>query len=339
MTEVPTTRLEDLSEQQIHAYVIADNKLAENAGWDKSILAIELQNLLSLDCVDFDVTITGFEIPEIDLIIDGQPEKEQEDPDDNLPEMSLDAVTQVGDLWMLGKHRILCGDVRSQRSLVKLMEDRRASLVFTDPPYNVIIDGNVSGKGAIKHGDFVMAAGEMSAEEFTQFLEDSLRMLAQYSINGAVHFVCMDWRHMSEMLAAGAKVYDVLLNLCLWVKNNGGQGSFYRSRHELVFVFRKGGGRHRNNIQLGKFGRYRTNVWEYPAVRGVAQQHSDEGNLLALHPTVKPVALIGRCHFAIGRLDEDLFAPMVQDWHSLFTSFDGFNNRIENVILGDLSAL
>jgi hypothetical protein len=156
----------------------------------------------------------------------------------------------------------------------------------------VVIDGNVSGKGAVKHGAFAMAAGEMSPEEFTQFLESSLGMLAMHSANGAVHFVCMDWRHMGEMLAAGTKVYDTLLNLCIWVKNNGGQGSFYRSRHELVFVFRNGKGRYRNNIQLGQFGRYRSNVWEYPAVRGLSQQQDDEGNLLALHPTVKPVAMV-----------------------------------------------
>jgi DNA modification methylase len=193
---------------------------------------------------------------------------------------------------LLGNHQILCGDVRDESSLERLTEGRKAALVFTDPPYNVVIDGNVSGKGAVKHGDFAMAAGEMSPEEFTQFLESSLGMLAMHSANGAVHFVCMDWRHMGEMLAAGTKVYDTLLNLCTWVKNNGGQGSFYRSRHELVFVFRNGKGRYRNNIQLGQFGRYRSNVWEYPAVRGLSQQQDDEGNLLALHPTVKPVAMV-----------------------------------------------
>jgi DNA modification methylase len=292
MTEVPTIRLEDLSEEQVRAYVIADNRLAENSGWDKSILAIELQYLTSLDCFDFDVTITGFEVPEIDLILDSQPKEEQDDPDDNIPETTPETVTQAGDLWLLGRHRIVCDDVRSQSSLARLMESHHAALVFTDPPYNVVIDGNVSGKGTVKHGDFAMAVGEMSAEEFTQFLEDSLGMLARHSTSGAVHFVCMDWRHMGELLAAGARVYDTLLNLCVWAKDNGGQGSFYRSRHELVFVFRKGKWRYRNNIQLGRFGRYRTNVWEYPAVRGLSQRQSDEGNLLALHPTVKPVALI-----------------------------------------------
>ena len=163
---------------------------------------------------------------------------------------------------------------------------------FVDPPYNVVIEGNVSGKGAVKHGDFAMASGEMSEAEFTKFLTDSLGLLSRHTIPGSVHFVCIDWRHIGEMLAAGGQVYDALLNLCVWHKGQGGQGSFYRSGHELVFCFRNGKTRNRNNIKLGKFGRYRTNVWEYPAVRGLSQQQGEEGNLLHLHPTVKPVALI-----------------------------------------------
>jgi DNA modification methylase len=289
LKQVPTITLEHLTPEQVRAYVIADNKLAQDAGWDEDILKIELQHLILSEEVD--VSLTGFEVPEIDLILNEQAEDEP-DPDDELPNLADDTVTAVGDLWLLGKHRILCGDVRNRPLVEKLMVGRNAALVFTDPPYNVVIEGNVSGKGAIKHGDFAMAAGEMSPAEFTQFLESSLGMLAMHSTNGAVHFVCMDFRHMRELLTAGSEVYDTLLNLCVWAKNNGGQGSFYRSRHELVFVFRNGNGRYRNNIQLGRFGRYRTNVWEYPAVRGLSQQQDDEGNLLALHPTVKPVAMV-----------------------------------------------
>jgi len=289
MIQVPTIPLENLTESQIRAYVIADNKLAANAGWDKSILVIELQHLLTID-EQFDVTITGFEIPEIDLVLqDGA----KEDKDDT-PELAEPgpAITQPGDLWQLGKHRILCGSALEEISFSALMGDHRAHMIFVDPPYNVVIDGNVSGKGAVKHGDFKMASGEMDEAEFTKFLSDSLGLLARHSISGSVHFICMDWRHIGEMLSAGGNAYDTLLNLCVWVKDNGGQGSFYRSRHELVFVFRNGKAGNRNNIQLGKYGRYRTNVWEYPAVRGLSQQQSDEGNLLALHPTVKPVALV-----------------------------------------------
>jgi DNA modification methylase len=290
MDRVPTIRLDQLSEDQIRAYIIADNKLAENAGWDKSILAIELQHLLTLDCADFDVTITGFEVPEIDLILQ---EATQEDPEDIIePVIAGEAVTKPGDLWQLGKHRILCGSALEETSFSVLMGSHRAHMAFVDSPYNIVIEGNVSGKGIVKHGDFKMASGEMDEAQFTRFLTDSLGLLARYTISGSVHFVCMDWRHQRELLAAGGQSYDTLLNLCVWVKNTGGQGSFYRSRHELVYVFRNGKSRSRNNIQLGKYGRYRTNVWEYPAVRGLSQQQSDEGNLLALHPTVKPVALV-----------------------------------------------
>jgi DNA modification methylase len=290
MSQVPTIRLESLSAEQIQAYVIADNKLAENAGWDKSILAIELQHLLTLDCADFDVTITGFEVAEIDLILQ---EAMQEDPDDTIEPINTGpAITKPGDLWLLGKHRILCGSALEEASFSVLMGSHKAHMAFVDPPYNIVIEGNVSGKGAVKHEDFKMASGEMDETQFTKFLTDSLSLLARYTIFGSVHFVFMDWRHQRELLAAGGQSYDTLLNLCIWVKNNGGQGSFYRSRHELVFVFRNGKTRNRNNIQLGKYGRYRTNVWEYPAVRGLSQQQSEEGNLLALHPTVKPVALV-----------------------------------------------
>jgi DNA modification methylase len=172
------------------------------------------------------------------------------------------------------------------------MVDDLAAMVFTDPPYNVKIDGHVSGNGSIKHREFAMGAGEMSEQEFINFLETSLGLLAKYSTQEALQYVAMDWRHMGEVLAVGRKLYDSLLNLCVWAKDNGGMGSFYRSQHELIFVFRNGKGRHRNNIQLGQYGRYRTNVWNYPGIRGLSQNQGEEGNLLALHPTVKPVALI-----------------------------------------------
>jgi DNA modification methylase len=171
------------------------------------------------------------------------------------------------------------------------MVSRHANLVFVDPPYNVPIEGNVSGHGSIHHPEFAMASGEMNEAEFVAFLSTSLRLLARHSTSGSIHFVCMDWRHARELLAAGNQVYESFLNLCVWVKNNGGIGSFYRSRHELVFVFKNGKGPHRNNVQLGRYGRNRTNIWEYPSVSALSP-NGDEGNLLALHPTVKPVALI-----------------------------------------------
>lgn len=289
MTEVPTIELDSLTPDQIRAYVIADNRLAEKAGWDKSILSIELQHLLSLD-TSFDVTITGFEIPEIDLILEEAAPK-QDVADEIAEEPGGPAVSRPGDLWQLGKHRMLCGSALEEQSFRLLMGNRRAGAVFVDPPYNVKVDGHVCGNGAIHHREFAMAAGEMSELEFTAFLNASLRLLARYSRDGSLHYVCMDWRHMHELLTVGRQTYGDLLNLCVWSKNNGGMGSFYRSQHELVFVFKNGKRFHRNNVQLGKYGRDRTNVWHYPGVNTFSKQ-GEEGNLLALHPTVKPVALV-----------------------------------------------
>jgi DNA modification methylase len=290
MQQVPTIRLDSLSEEQIRAYVLADNKLAENAGWDKSILAIEFQHLLTIESGNLNITVTGFEIPEIDIILQETSAKPDED-DELLGDTDGPAVTKQGDLWKLGKHRLLCANSLHEESYKILMADRRAAVVFSDPPYNVKIDGHVCGNGETRHREFAMASGEMSEAEFVAFLSTSLRLLAQHSALGSVHFICMDWRHMKELLAAGGQAYDSLVNLCVWVKDNGGMGSFYRSRHELVFVFRYGKGSHRNNVQLGRFGRYRTNVWEYPGVNTLSKS-GEEGNLLALHPTVKPVALV-----------------------------------------------
>jgi len=290
MVRVPTIRLESLSEDEIRAYVLADNKLAEQAGWDKEILAIELQHLMTLDG-DLDVTITGFEIPEIDLILEGATCKEKDSDDSFEIDEAVQPISQPGDLWHLGKHRLFCGSALESASYKTLALARRASVVFIDPPYNVPIDGHATGSGSIHHREFAMASGEMNEAEYMGFLTRALSLAARHSTSGSVHFVCGDWRHMTELLSAGKQVYAKLLNLCVWVKDNGGLGSLYRSRHELVFVYRTGKDSHRNNVQLGKFGRNRTNVWEYAGINTLSRQ-SDEGNLLALHPTVKPVAMI-----------------------------------------------
>jgi DNA modification methylase len=288
MSEVPTIRLDRLTQDQIRALMLADNHLAEKGSWDRAILAIELQHLLTIGG-DFDIATTGFEIPEIDLILSDA--TEQPDKDDVFPVRDgSKPVTQPGDLWQLGKHRILCGNALQKESYSKLLAKRRAAVVFTDPPYNVPINGHVSGNGKIRHREFQMAAGEMGEFEFVSFLTTSFRLLAQFSANGSVHYIFMDWRHISELLTAGRQVYNTLLNLCIWNKHNAGLGSFYRSKHELIFVFKNGKERHRNNIELGRYGRNRSNVWEYPGVNSFSQ--TDEGNLLELHPTVKPVALV-----------------------------------------------
>jgi DNA modification methylase len=290
IAEVPTICISHLNEAEIRALIIADNRLAELAGWDKNILAVELQNLSSLD-LNLDLTITGFDMPEINMMIEGisitqKPEKEDEIP--AIPETP--AITCVGDLWLLDKHRIFCGNSLESASFLQLMAGIKAAMVFTDPPYNVAINGNVGGHGAIQHREFAMAVGEMSRSEFTAFLKTSCSLLVANCIDGAIHFVCMDWRHMQELLEAG-EVYDELKNLCVWTKDNAGMGTFYRSQHELIFAFKQGKAAHKNNFQLGQYGRYRSNVWPYPGINSFARE-TEEGNLLAMHPTVKPVALV-----------------------------------------------
>ena len=286
--EVPTILLETMSEVEIRAYVIADNRLAELADWDDEILAIELQALVELD---FDVEVTGFETAEIDLLIDGLDAAGAIDDGDRIPEVdpSASRVTQAGDLWRLGRHRLLCGDATKRKSFERLMAGERAQMVFTDPPYNVPIDGHVCGLGRIRHAEFAMASGEMSEAEFTGFLETVLGHLAAHSADGALHFVCMDWRHVYELLSASRETYGEMKNLCVWAKTNAGMGSLYRSQHELVFVFKNGSAPHVNNVELGRHGRYRTNVWQYAGVNALGADRDDE---LAMHPTVKPVALV-----------------------------------------------
>ena len=285
--KIPTIRIEHLSEAQMRAYVIADNKLALNAGWDPEILAIELQNLSVLD-LSFDLEITGFETAEIDLLIDG-PTKTQDDPLDHIPSIETDAVTSLGDLWILGPHSLLCADARDPSSYAILMREERARAVFADAPYNVPIDGHVGGLGLIKPREFAMACGEMSTAQFTHFLHTIFVNVAGVSLDGSIHYFCMDWRHMGELLAAAKTVYSELKNLCVWNKDNGGMGSFYRSKHELVFVFKQGTAPHVNTIELGRSGRYRTNVWDYAGVNTFRSGRLED---LAMHPTVKPVALV-----------------------------------------------
>jgi DNA modification methylase len=287
---VPAIRLSHLSESQRMAFLIADNRLTENSSWDERMLGEQLKILSELE-LDFDLEAIGFEVPEIDLLIDGLNTVPQADPDDRLPEMSESAVSVLGDLWQLGKHRVLCGNSLVAASYERLMDGAKADLVITDPPYNVVIDGHATGLGKIHHREFGMASGEMSSAEFTGFLRKAMLAARDHSIAGSLAYFFMDWRHMNEILSAGQEVYTELLNLCVWAKSNGGMGSFYRSAHELVFLFKNGTVSHRNNVQLGKFGRYRTNVWNYPGANSFSRSDS-EGNLLALHPTPKPVALI-----------------------------------------------
>jgi DNA modification methylase len=283
---VPTVRLSHLSEDDKRAYILADNRLAEKAGYDNEILAIELQHLAD---VGFDVSLIGFEPAEVDIIFEGIGD-ESEQPENLLPdEPSGSPVGQQGDVWMLGKHILVCGDSTEAATYRLLMDDEKAELVFTDPPYNVKIDGNVSGLGRVKHREFAMASGEMTQNEFTNFLSRVFELLCRYSSDGSIHQICMDWRHMREMLAAGDTCYSELKNVCIWNKTNAGMGTFYRSKHEMVFVWKHGTAPHLNTFELGQYGRHRANVWDYEGVNSMRVGRLDE---LAMHPTVKPVAMV-----------------------------------------------
>ncbi|WP_016746931.1 site-specific DNA-methyltransferase [Rhizorhabdus wittichii] len=287
--QVPTIILPPLSQDQLRALVIADNKLALNAGWDEENLALELQALVE---ANYDLNLTGFEIAEIDFILDDAAEadpKGSNQPEDNVPALSGTAVSRAGELWQLGRHKLLCGDAQNAEDFAALMGDERADMAFLDPPYNVAIDGNVCGLGSVKHREFAFASGEMSQEEFTTFLTVTHSNVAKVMRDGAIIFSCMDWRHIGEMLAAGTHAFTELKNLVVWNKTNAGMGSFYRSQHELVFVFKQGTTEHINSFGLGGTGRHRTNVWTYAGISSMSANRADE---LAMHPTVKPVAMI-----------------------------------------------
>jgi DNA modification methylase len=287
ISDIPTVSADHLSPSQIRAYVIADNRIAENAGWDRQLLALELQEL-SVE-LNFDVTVTGFETAEVDILI-GELDQSGADEADQVPEIDRlkPAITRPGDLWRIGDHALFCGDALDRKSYATLLGSKKAQMVFTDPPYNVPIARHVSGKGKVKHREFAMASGEMTTAQFTKFLKTAFQRLVAVSTDGSIHFICMDWRHMREMLDAAAP-YGELKNLCVWAKTNSGMGSLYRSQHELVFVFKSGAAPHINNVELGRFGRNRTNVWNYAGVNTFGKDRDVE---LAMHPTVKPLALV-----------------------------------------------
>ena len=287
---VPCVRIEHLTKAQKRAFILADNRIAENAGWDNELLALELQDLSAPE-LDFDVTLTGFEMAEIDVLLRSDLDEETTScPADELIEPpGGPSVTQLGDIWQIGRHRLICGDALDPTTYDRLLDGDLAQMVFTDPPYNVRIDGHVSGLGGTKHREFAMASGEMSPDEFEHFLTSTFTNLAQHSADGAICFVCMDWRHLREVVSAADGIFSEVKNLCVWAKTNGGMGTLYRSQHELVFVFKSGRGPHINNVQLGKHGRYRTNVWTYAGANAFGASRDDD---LAMHPTVKPVGLV-----------------------------------------------
>ncbi|WP_375202096.1 site-specific DNA-methyltransferase [Hyphococcus sp.] len=289
LEKVPTIQVSSLSEAERKAYIIADNKLAENAGWDKELLAQEFSVIAKLDA-DFDFDVTGFAAPAVDWLLSQGENDNGSGDDEDLGDLAAGpVVSRPGDLWKLGSHRLYCGDAADPGSYAELLEREEASLIFTDPPYNLPIDGFVSGHGRPKHDEFAMAAGELSEAGFIVFLETIMQNMSDVSADGSLHYICMDWRHAFEVMSAARKVYNEQKNLCVWNKANAGMGSFYRSKHELVFVFKNGKAGSINNIALGKAERYRTNIWDYPSASTFSKTRNDD---LASHPTIKPIDMV-----------------------------------------------
>lgn len=288
LKQVPVIIMTGLNDAEKRALALADNKIAANAGWERQILATELGELaVLLPEYDLELDITGFEPAEFDALMGDMVDAEV-DPADQLPEIAESPVSRRADLWLLGSHRLFSGDAGTDDDLRALMAHERAAMIFADPPYNLRI-ASVQGRGRIKHREFASASGEMSPKQFTEFHVKWMALAARYSDDGSIHFVCMDWRHLGETLAAGAQAYSELKNLVVWNKSNAGQGSFYRSQHELIFVFKNGDAPHQNNIELGRHGRSRSNIWQYPGVNSFRTGRLDD---LTVHPTVKPVALV-----------------------------------------------
>ena len=285
MHDVPAIILSHLTDAQKRAYRIADNKLTELGKWSIELLNLEFTELSKLD-LNFDLGITGFETSEIDLILDGDGVSDPKN--DIIPPLNdADHRCQRGDIWRLGRHTIVCGDALKPDSYAAIMGGDKAQMVLTDAPYNVRVK-NIGSMGRIKHDEFAMASGEMTSDEFTEFLGTFMRHAKDYSADGALHYFFMDWKHVREISTAAASVYDEFKNICVWNKTNGGMGSLYRSKHELCFIYKSGHAPHINNIELGAHGRYRTNVWDYAGANAFGGAKDD----LKLHPTVKPVAML-----------------------------------------------
>lgn len=285
MDMVPIIRVKFMTDADRRAFALAENRIAQLSGWDDNLLAEELTFLFE---DGFDLEITGFSTADLDFSIDTEPVDAEPEPVE-LPDPESEAVTQLHDLWHIGPHRIYCGDSRVAESYEALLGDERAAMVFSDAPYGVKIDGHVSGQGKVRHREFAMMSGEQTPAELTAFLRAVFRNCKRFSVSGSIHYQCMDWRHIREMLDAADGVYDEYKQLVVWAKSNASLGTFYRSAHELIFVFKSGKGPHTNNFGLGETGRYRTNVWRYPGANSFQKGRERD---LADHPTIKNPALV-----------------------------------------------
>lgn len=289
--EVPTIRLEHLTDAQASAFTIADNKLTENSEWDNRLLGEQLRILSAVE-LDFNLDVIGFELSEIDLFIENlsPATKGGTDSADAIPDSrAKPQVTQSGYCWVLNRHRVYCGDARIDSAYSTLMQGLNAEMVFTEPPYDDTTDGYVVEFEKSRQSESAAASGEISSPGFIGFFTNVATHLRRHSVDRALHYICMDWRHSAELLAAAGSVYPELGNLCVWVKENAGQGSLYRSQHELVFVFKAGKKPHRNHSQTGQSDRCRSNVWKYRQAKPAARSADDESTP---HPMSRPVELV-----------------------------------------------
>jgi DNA modification methylase len=293
LVDVPTLCLDHLSPAQVREYRLADNQLGALGEWDMELLTDELRAIIEIDEISC-IEAMGWDIPEVEIMIDASPAPapDKADPADEQLPLSENFVPQLGDLWLLGKHRLLCGSSLEAENWTRLMHGEKAVMSFVDPPYNIKVDGFVCGSGKIKHDEFQMASGEMSEAEFIDFLATFLERMTAHMVDGSITAAAMDFRHMYELQTAARGVGLSLLNMCVWNKSNGGMGSLYRSKHELIFIFKKGRAPHINNVMLGVHGRYRANVWDFPGINSFGKGRMED---LESHPTVKPVALVAEC--------------------------------------------
>jgi hypothetical protein len=288
--DLPVIEVSDRSPAHLNAYRIAVQRLPELGTWDSKILAHTLLEL-SHAIPDLSLEVTGFSVPEIDLLIQNlDVPTGGADPADELP-AGGPPIAQIGDIYLLGHHRLLCGDAEVPNSYDQLMNGELAHAVFTDVPYNRA-GRDISGKGKTGVRSFKMASGEMSPARYGSFLRGCIGLMAAHSVDGSLHYHCIDWRHLQDIQAAADTIYCEHINTCVWEKLNAGMGSLYRSQHEFIAVFRYGKNRHRNNVELGRHGRNRSNIWRYAGGTSFSGRITEEGNLLNLHPTVKPVQMV-----------------------------------------------
>lgn len=285
--QVPVIVIDDLTEAERRAYIIADNALAEKASWDRAMLVTELCGLLELG---YDVEVTGFDTLEIDTMLTvGNDDPRADEEVVGLPDEKQEPLTRLHDHWIIGRHHLLCADATLPESYDLLLGDVRPELAFVDPPYNVDA-GRISGLGRVKHGSFVQGSGELSDGAFVHdFLRPMLRCLSRFCAAGAIAFICCDWRMDPLLREAATGVLKEQKNLIVWAKTSAGLGSFYRSQYELIQAWKVSAGRTINNFGLGQGGRHRSNLWTYEGANVFRRGRMED---LSDHPTVKPTRLI-----------------------------------------------